>query len=155
MVTAEYAIAYKEVLEILKHISIDDRNKIPMSKIKLFEENADSNYVFNYNPKKRLEEQNISRRGKAIISILYRDYWATDERRKEIDRKQMAERVRIDEEKKTKYDPDTIFRKKSPNNDYVENNNDNTEIIEIEKNENILYKIINKIKNFFKRGKNV
>ena len=41
MVENKYAIAYSEVLEILKHIPIEDYNKIPKSKIELFETNAE------------------------------------------------------------------------------------------------------------------
>ena len=47
MVDIEYANAYSEVLEILKHIPLEDYNKIPASKIKLFETNANLNIIQN------------------------------------------------------------------------------------------------------------
>ena len=37
MVDSKYGIAYSEVLEILKHIPIEDYNKIPRNEIELFE----------------------------------------------------------------------------------------------------------------------
>ena len=40
MVDNKYAVAYSEVLEILKYIPIEDYNKIPESKINLFKANA-------------------------------------------------------------------------------------------------------------------
>lgn len=43
-----------------------------------------SNYKFNYNPNLTLEEQNVSKRARAIIAILFRDYWATDIQRNKI-----------------------------------------------------------------------
>ena len=39
MAEAEYANAYSEVLEILKHVSKNDYNKIPKSKIEIFKKN--------------------------------------------------------------------------------------------------------------------
>ena len=32
-------------------------------------------YFFEYNPKKSLDEQNVSPLAKSIIAILYEDYW--------------------------------------------------------------------------------
>ena len=37
MVDNKYAVAYSEILEILKHIPIEDYNKIPKNEIELFE----------------------------------------------------------------------------------------------------------------------
>lgn len=88
MENIEYAIAYSEVLEILKYIPTEDYNKIPKSKIELFENNADKEYKFKYNPNITLNEQNVSKRAKAIIAILFRDYWATETQRKKIIAKQ-------------------------------------------------------------------
>ena len=70
----QYANAYKEVIEILKFIPIEDYNKIPRDKIRLFETNSNEQYNFVYNPNKSLDEQNVSKRAKAIIAILFRDY---------------------------------------------------------------------------------
>ena len=68
----EYVIAYSEVLEILQHISKEDYNKIPNEKIKLFKENANKNYSFKYNSNLTLAEQNVSKRARAIIAILFK-----------------------------------------------------------------------------------
>ena len=77
MISIEYANAYNEVLEILKYISKEDYNRIPIEQIKLFEANANSNHIFSYNPEKTLDEQNVLKITKGIIAILFRDYWAT------------------------------------------------------------------------------
>ena len=65
MVDNKYAIAYSEILEILKHIPIEDYNKIPKDKIEIFETYANKEYNFEYDPQKTLKEQNVSN-----ISIL-------------------------------------------------------------------------------------
>ena len=116
MLDEKYSIAYSEVLEILKHISKEDYEKIPKSKIELYKTNANKDYVFNYNPTKTLDEQNVSKIAKGIIAILFRDYWATPEQREKIIRKQNNDRIQIKIEKTKKYNPD-VFKK---NNDKEE-----------------------------------
>ena len=105
----KYAIAYSEVLEILKYIPIEDYNKIPKAKLELFEANANITYTFNYNPNKTLEEQNISNITKGIIILLFRDYWATEFQRNKIISKQNYDRMKLDQKKKEKYNSNNIF----------------------------------------------
>ena len=88
MADIQYANAYTEVLDILKYISKEDYEKIPKSKIKVFEENSNKNYNFIYDENKTLDEQNVSEITKVIIAILFRDYWATKEQRYIIIKKQ-------------------------------------------------------------------
>ncbi len=88
MADIQYANAYTEVLDILKYISKEDYEKIPKSKIKVFEENSNKNYSFTYDENKTLDEQNVSEITKVIIAILFRDYWATKEQRYIIIKKQ-------------------------------------------------------------------
>ena len=92
MADIQYANAYTEVLDILKYISKEDYEKIPKSKIKVFEENSNKNYHFTYDKNKTLDEQNVSEIAKMIIAILYRDYWATKEQRYIIIKKQREAR---------------------------------------------------------------
>ena len=84
MVNIEYANAYSEVLGILKFLVQEDYEKIPKEKINLFETNANKDYIFEYDPEKSLQEQNVSQIARTIIAILFRDYWATDEQRNKI-----------------------------------------------------------------------
>ena len=116
MIKSEYGIAYKEVLEILKCIPIEDYNKIPKDKIELFETNANKDYIFNYDPNKTLNEQNVSKIAKGIIAILFRDYWATETQRQKIINIQNYERRKLEEEKLKKYNPDNLFKNSSTEN---------------------------------------
>jgi hypothetical protein len=147
MVNIEYANAYSEVLGILKCISKEDFNKIPNSKIELFETNRNKEYVFEYDPNKTLKEQNVSKRAKVIIGILFRDYWATEEQRNKIIKTQNFNRQILEEQKKAKYNVNDIFKEKSFENDIKEN-------IEIKElvvyKETFFRKCINKIKSLFK-----
>lgn len=110
MIDIKYANAYSDVLEILKYIPVEDYNKIPKNKIELFKTNANNDYSFKYNPNKTLDEQNVSKTAKAIIAILFRDYWATEIQRKKIIEKQNYDRMKLEEEKKARYNSDNLFK---------------------------------------------
>ena len=110
MIDIKYANAYSEVLEILKYIPVEDYNKIPKNKMELFKTNANNDYSFKYNPNKTLDEQNVSKTAKAIIAILFRDYWATEIQRKKIIEKQNYDRMKLEEEKKARYNSDNLFK---------------------------------------------
>ena len=147
MVDNKYAIAYSEVLEILKYIPLEDYNKIPKTKIELFKTNANNDYTFNYDPSKTLEEQNVSNITKGIIILLFRDYWATEIQRNKIIAKQNYDRMKLEEKK---YNPDNIFinHYKNPFTDNTENNQ---ELALIKTNNMKWYKKIWKlIKDFFR-----
>ncbi len=118
MVDVKYAVAYNEVLEILKYIPEEDYNKIPKKKIELFETCASKETEFSYNPEKTLDEQNVSKIAKGIIAILFRDYWATPEQRKRIIKKQNKERMEMEKEKAEKYSAN-VFEKSSTNTSQV------------------------------------
>lgn len=88
----EYANAYSEVLEILSYLSKEDYDKIPKEKIDFFETNCNKNYKFCYDMNKTLDEQDVSKKAKIIIAILFRDYWATDKQREKIKAKEEYDR---------------------------------------------------------------
>jgi len=150
MENLEYANAYSEVNEILKSISKEDYEKIPKSKIELFKKCSNPNYKFNYNPNLTLEKQNVSKRARAIIAILFRDYWATDIQRNKIVKMQKNEFSRLEMEKEKKYDVNNIFNNAKKNKENT--TSDNEEIIIYKKSffqrlkEKIKYIIKNKRK---------
>lgn len=155
MADIQYANAYTEVLDILKYISKEDYEKIPKSKIKVFEENSNKNYSFKYDVDKTLEEQNVSEIAKMIIAILCRDYWTTNEQRYIIIKKQREAREeqerqireRIEQNRQIKEDSLKVIDVSSDLDldlDYSRGTN-----LEIYKEENIFKKIISKIKEIF------
>ena len=152
MIDTEYANAYSEVLEILKYIPLRDYNKIPKNKIEVFEINANRNYSFNYNPEQTLEEQNVSKIARGIIAILFRDYWATETQREKIITKQKYDRIKLEEEKKAKYDID-IFKNRDnfKLKQNVKQDTNANEVSMVKYEESIFKRIINKIKEIFFR----
>lgn len=155
MADIQYANAYTEVLDILKYISKEDYEKIPKSKIKVFEENSNKNYSFKYDVDKTLEEQNVSEIAKMIIAILCRDYWTTNEQRYIIIKKQREAREeqerqireRIEQNRKIKEDSLKVIDVSSDLDldlDYSRGTN-----LEVYKEDNIFKRIISKIKEIF------
>jgi hypothetical protein len=153
MVENEYAIAYSEVLEILKYIPLEDYNKIPKNKIELFQKNAAQTYNFKYNPCKTLEEQNVSNITKGIIILLFRDYWATEIQREKIIDKQNYDRRKLEEEKREKYNVDEIFNKEQNENmsKLPESSEENLDLLEY-KESKWYKKIFEKILRIFKKN---
>ncbi len=152
MENVEYAIAYKEVFEILKYIPNADYNKIPKEKIELYKTMQDKNYNFKYDPSKTLDEQNVSKRAKAIIGLLFRDYWATDIQREKILAKQKYERQKIEEEKAQNYQYEDLFKKNRTEIQQTEVKADVENVSLVEYKESVFTKILNKIKSIFKRN---
>lgn len=147
MENVKYAIAYREVFEILKYIPKADYDKIPNEKIELYKTMQDKNYNFKYDPSKTLDEQNISKRAKAIIGLLFRDYWATEIQRQKILAKQKYERQKIEEEKSKNFQYGDIFKNISKKED-ITNTIPNNTLVEYK--ESVFTRILNKIKNIFK-----
>ena len=141
MVTTEYKIAYSEILEILKHISKKEQEKVPSNMIEMFKANASESSNFVYNPKKTLQEQNVSEIAISIIAILYRDYWATKEQRQKILNFQNRESEKY---KAEKYDVNNIFKKKNEIKPVIVTAEEYPVVM---KKQNFIQRIIGKIKN--------
>ena len=129
MVNIEHKIAYSEVLEILKYISKEEFNKVPQDMLEMFKANAINNNEFVYNPRKTLQEQNVSETARTIIAILFRDYWATEKIKEEM------------------YNNNILKKHNTQQNEaYIKN-----EVAMIEYKESIFTKIKNWFKHFFKK----
>ena len=137
------ACAYKEIYEILRIFPQELVAKIPQEKIRFFYNNMDNRYEYNIS-KETFDGQTMLEETKAILTILFRDYWATPMQKEKILAYENLERNRQEEETKLKYNPDNLFKKKDKTN-YVEEHIEETAIVEYK--ESILKRIINKFKN--------
>lgn len=146
MMSNNYAKAYKELLEIIKHFPLEEYNKIPKEKIKFYEENMDKNYNFTINPNIDLSEQNISKEAKALIVTLYEDYFATEEQKEKIKEILELNQKKAEKEKRKKYNPGDLF--KNPKED-VNNNEEEKSVESIKEVSLVEYK-----ENFFTKFKN-
>ena len=157
MADIQYANAYTEVLDILKYISKEDYEKIPKSKIKVFEENSKKNYNFTYDENKTLDEQNVSEITKVIIAILFRDYWATKEQRYVIIKKQQEIKDQKQKELMAKFEQNKNISEKDLKKVDVASDLDldidykslGANVQLYKKEEGFFEKLVNKIKGFF------
>lgn len=112
MVDSKYSRAYTEVLEIIKYFPKKEYEKIPIEKIKFYQNNKDNNYIFKIDPQIDLSEQNISKQANAIIINLFTEYFATEEQNIKIKRILTLNQEKQEQEKRQKYNPDNIFEKR-------------------------------------------
>lgn len=138
--------AYKEVLEILKYIPIDEYNKIPEDIIQNMKKKQDNQYQYEVTNLENFKEQPMLRETEAILSVLYRDYWATTEERKKIREKEKSEIEVLEIEKREKYNPDDLFKKRIS----LDNRNTAKNLSITEVKESVFNKLKNKIKKFLK-----
>ena len=141
----EYSIAYTQVLEIIKYLEPEEYDRIPKEKIELYEENKAKNYEFELDITKELEEQ-ITEEAKAVISNLFVDYIATNEDRQEV-LEEYNRQIFEEERKKQEVKLNSLFENKQKP---IQPKEEQTQIIPVKK-ENIIMKIINKIKRIFER----
>lgn len=143
----EYQNAFTEILEILTYISKEDYEKIPNHLIEIFENNSNKTYKFKYDYKKSLEEQGCSDITKTILSLLYRDYWADDDEKRDLLLEEKKLRNKYQNELIEWYNPDNIFKKKNKMKCEI-----TKEIaIEVFQEEKWYQKIFNIVKKLFKK----
>lgn len=138
----ENSIAYAEVYSFIDSLPVDEYKKIPKDVVDYINWHRDYNYEFKYDPAKTIEEQNISKEAAAIIVKLYSDYFADENKKKDINNHIYQNEQRKNEEAMKKYNPDDIF--KNDNNNQEENS-----MVEIKK-ETFWTKIFNRMKAIFK-----
>lgn len=155
MKNLDYGIAYAEVLEVLKYVSLDDYNKIPKKYITFLEENSDENSTFTYNTAIPFKKQEISDDTKNILAMLYRLFWAS-----EIEKAEFRKNDKLEEQKRIelneKYSPENVFKrineKKEAKNEQIDTVNKEISVIEYKEN-NWIQKLFVKIRSLFKKDK--
>ena len=112
-----YKKAYTEVLEVFKYVPDEEIKKIPQEIIQALNKFSDKNYEYKINKSVPFENQILLDETKAILAVLFRDYWATDYQREQILISERIEENKLNEELTKKYSPDNLFenRKKEQN----------------------------------------
>ena len=149
-----YYNAYTEVYEILSYLPITYVKKIPNELLNLFEQKRNKNYKYCVNTDKKIYEQEMLIETKSILSNLYRDFWATPDKKEKIIQKEKIEREIYQKELREKYNPHNIFKKNNRLQSTLNNETANDESFSnsmsiIEYKESFLNRILNKIKSIF------
>lgn len=143
-----YKNALAEVDMILNYADEESLNKIPESFKKFVKENK-SDYIAKIDPEKDLKEQNLLYETKVVLSVLYRDYWASEEERKQLIEYDKKELKKQEDKKRETYNVNDLFKNK--NNEIGENYQETKSLIV---KETLIKRIINKLKKFLKIGVN-
>ena len=141
--------SYTEVVTYLSLLSPEELSKIPKEKIELYVKYMDNSYTYKIDFSKNIKEQQMMEETKAILSNLFREYFANDYQKERIVAKEKYDLEKIEEIKREKYNP---YKKLEERNTKNENYNiaETKEIIIYK--ENFFKKIINKIKNIFNKS---
>lgn len=143
--------AYTEIYEILNYMPINYIRKLPKELLNLFEQKRNKEYKYCINTEKKISEQEMLTETKAILANLYRDFWATPEKKEIILQKEKNERDLYQNELRKKCNIDNIFKNNSQSK-YIMQNDDSKDktfsnnVAVVEYKESIFKKIINKIK---------
>lgn len=143
---ANFSKAYKEVFVILEQLSEDEISKINKEFFTLIQEKMDKQYEFYYDQNVEIENQNLLSETKAILAYIFVNFLADENQKKIITKKYKQDIEESEKIKRLKYSSDNLFadRKKEPEET-------NIQALITYKKDNIFYKIINKLKNLFKR----
>lgn len=144
-----YAKAYTEVLEILKYFSKEELSKIPNETIDFFEKNKDVNYDFKIDNPEKFYESGISKKAYSIFTVLASQYFLNDEQNEKLENMLKRNSIEAEKIKRELYNPDNLFSNSSKNKLNMKEPQ-NTSISIMEK-KTFLQKIIEKIKNIFKK----
>ena len=141
------AKTYSEVIEVINNLKEEDYNKIPKEYIDYFNKNSEKNYKFRYDSLKSFSEQPISNEAKSILFGLFAEFVADEKQKKKINAYLHEYNIRIEQEKQKKYNYKDLFK-----NEQNENSKENVELVPVKK-ERFINKIINTLKNIFKKRK--
>lgn len=144
---SDYSKVYKELYEIFKYLPEELADKVPLEIINQIKNKMDKDYLYEVNHISDFRNQSMMKETRAMLAIFYRDYWSSEDERKEIIENERKEMLRSEEEKKNTYkDRSNIFKTK----EYIEEN-DSNQIVKYK--EGIFKKIFKKIILLFKKEK--
>lgn len=146
----EYSEAIGEVLLVLKHTEKSLVDKIPKKLIEFFERNAVSKSDFNIDINTELEQIDLKPKSKALIGMIYRNYWCNAEERKAYDKILRQNEERFQEEAREKYNPDDIFKPKTEQINTAQDA-EKEEVNIVPYKESIFSKIVKKIKDLLSK----
>lgn len=99
----------RRLYEILKYVPKEDLSKIPQDLLKTIEYNMDKTYDFKIQENLEFEEKPMMNETKAILAVLYRDYWASEDEKARILEKQKYDIKKAEEKKQEKYSSEDLF----------------------------------------------
>lgn len=154
MTDREFSIAATEVLFLLQYFRTQDVEKISNKFINFLENTSDKNYVVTFDRTKLLTELDLNKNTKALLGLIYKNYWCNDTEREEYNKLLLENENKKEKELLEKYNPNKIFdnnTKVSTTNNQQENSSelsliDNKGLKWFDKLKNIIINIFNKLR---------
>ena len=87
MISNEYSEDFAETLDILNHTRKEDVLKISPKFIEYLKSNASQTYISKLDHSKEIKDMDLSIKTKAILAIIYKKFWCTEEEAKDFDNK--------------------------------------------------------------------
>ena len=149
MIDEIYKNSFKEVYDILENTEEDLLSKIPNSFMNFIKNNMNVDYKTSINLNETIDKQHLLKETEAILSLIYRSYWATDEEKNEFAKKDNLELIKEEEQKKEQYQGKDIYKvfeeRKNLNTITVDNN------LMVIENGSFIKRIFRKFLNIFKK----
>ena len=136
---------YSEVYSVLNLLGDYFIEKIPVDTYKMIKENRNKDYNPIYNLNISLDKQKISRRSLSVIALFDVNYWSGIERKSILKEMFKQNGIQRQKELSEKYKIEDMFKP------IVRENKNTSEEIIVKEEKNIFYKILDKIKNLFKK----
>lgn len=118
-----YPKAFKELNEIIKFFPKNEYRKIPKSFINFIEENMDNNYEYIVKHIDDFQNQEMLEETKILLSVIYRDYIAQNEEKKEIIENEKKELLQEEKRLEEKYNISNLLKNKKSKQEILENSN--------------------------------
>lgn len=151
--TIEYKQSLTELNMILHLMDKAYFDKLPSKFLTFLESNMDETYIPNISKDIPINEQELKKDTKVLLSLLYRNYWCDNEKKAELKEKDAIAKIEYEKQIREKYNPDNLFkdiRKEKAIVESVEIEQPNEKSL-VEYDDTKWYqKIINKILVFFK-----
>ena len=139
-----YAKAYVEILEIIKNMDKKSREKIPMTLINFFEENKDTSYKFDIGVNKN---EIFSSRTIDLLALIELKYLTEGKDKELLEKELINNDKRKEQEARLKYNINNLFE---PNKKIIKKEMEQDESAIAFKEDTIILKIINWLKNIFR-----
>ena len=148
MIDDVYRNSFKEVYVILENTDNELLSKIPAKFMNFIKANMNNEYETKIDLNVDINKQPLLKETEAILSLIYRSYWATNEEKKEIALKDKNEFIEKEKQKKEEFQGKDIYKLFDERRNISEITLDNN--LMIIKKENFLEKFFKKIISIFK-----
>ena len=148
-----YRKAYTELSEVIKRLTSIELSKIPQRAIENVRANMDTEYIWEYDESKGVEEQDFLVETKALIVEMYERYLCPEDKKEFWKKYDQICLNMIEEKKREEYNPGDIFKNIETMEEDIkktEEIQENNLPIEVKK-EGLLKRVINYIKNLLKK----